>query len=190
MRIPVNVNEIVKATKMFQDQRDTAIKIGIYIDPTAPDELISDITTSFVPLTSRARVLVEVLETGHTPKVDTSFDAVVVIAGLTDVSSPPISRARDLAIPALVVSQAGYRQDLALRFGVGILDVFTALDNPNLSVQIGDWFAESMKEKRMALAANFMSMRRGIAIELIKPLRCRMVSSAGLCLSLGLICPL
>jgi uncharacterized protein (DUF697 family) len=84
-----------------------------------------------------------------------------------DMARSLMAAARERELPVLVIVQEGLRRDAADAYGMSILDVASGRKEDLLTGQVAGWFAENLKEHRIALAADFAFMRPALANAII-----------------------
>jgi len=168
--IPVDVRDLVKSGSQIQDERERPVRVAVFVEVDAPDDLIEAVRAAFHPYTANAKIHVEVAEPGVQLIVDPAVDAVVGVAGSGRAGlAPQLATARERAVPTVAI---GIAQDSAL--------LATALDHPYgdtrarmdaaelVEDDLGEWLVEHVPSKRLAFAANFAFMRRAVALESVK----------------------
>jgi len=161
--LPVQPFDVFKMAKSYLGMRDEGLRLGLFIDPRLSDEFIADLMSIFEPAESKTRVFVHVLSDEMNLGEQVSYDALIVVLLQPDMAHMLVATARELELPVLVVVQEGLRRDAAEVYGMSILDVASARKEDLLIGQVATWFAENLKEHRIALAADFAFMRPALA---------------------------
>lgn len=176
MDFPVNPMEILKQGKSFVEEKSRKVAVGLFIDPSASDDLIEAVRTTLIPQTPTARVFTEVIGSNTTLRnqriAEMTFCVFVlgteVSAARQDEIAARVSVATDADCPVALVTMGGSKTDLAKRYGVSILNIVLISQANELADELARWAAEEVKEERLALAANFVFMRHAIATEYVK----------------------
>jgi len=161
--LPVQPFEVLKMAKSYVGMREESLRLGLFVDPRLDDDFLDGLIQLFKPAEERARVFVHVLSEGLSLGGQVSYDALVLIVQRPDLAQALVRQAGELGLPVLVVVQEGLRRDAAQAYEMSILDVASARGMERLSGQIAVWFAENLKDHRIALAADFVFMRPTLA---------------------------
>lgn len=170
MRLPIDVADLVKSGSQIQKEREKAVRIAVFVEADAPDELVDAVRSALRPHTANARLHIEVVEPGTRLIVDPSSDAVVGVCGSCGASfADSLAEARERAVPVVAIALAEEAAVTADTLVHPYRDTLTDLDPQRLvEVDLGDWLTERVQGKRLALAANFAFMRRAVAVEHVR----------------------
>jgi len=171
MAMPVDIKELVRSGTRLREDREKPVHLVVSIEPDAPDALIDALRIHLRPVTSGARVTVEVVEDRASHPLQ-GADALIAVAGS---GSAPLRQALDAAayarIPRVVVSLgAGPTVDhLADALGQPLADILVGEDAVDVvGERLARWLADEISSKRIALAHNFAFMRRAVAEEAVR----------------------
>jgi uncharacterized protein (DUF697 family)/ribosomal protein S9 len=167
---PVDVRDYVKTGKQVEEKRDEPVRIAIFVEPDAPDALVSAVEREFRPYTANALLHVEVAEPGTILTVDSSSDVVIALvgSGRTGIAEQ-IQRARERAIPTVAMALAESSAAVADTIKHPYRDTIAHPDPVELiEDDLGEWLVERVPDKRLAMASNFRFMRRAVAVEAVK----------------------
>ncbi len=170
MRLPIDVFDTVRSGTQIQKEREKPVRIAVFVEFDAPDELVESVREHLRPASAGARLHIEVAEPGTKLMVDPSADAVVGIAGSGKGGlSESLAAARERAVPTALVALAEDRDGVARRFDHPLLDTL-ANEDPSeaVALELGDWLSMRIPAKRLALAHNFAFMRRAVALEHVR----------------------
>lgn len=170
MRLPVDVRDLMHSGSQLQEERERPVRIAVFVEIDAPEELVDAVQSRFRPYTANAVLHIEIAEAGTKLIVDPSADAVLCLIGAGGASiAGSLAEARERAVPALALSIAEDSMALADALGHPYRDT---LANPDvihlMDIELGEWLVERLPSKHLALAHNYEFMRRAVAIERVK----------------------
>lgn len=170
MRLPIDVRDIIRSGSEMQEEREKPIRIAVFVEMDAPEQLLNVVQSRFRAFTANAYLHVEVAEAGTRLTVDSSADAVVCLIGSGGKSiAESLVDARERAVPAAALAISEDSMAVADRIGHPYRDTFADLDEVRLvDLELGEWLVDRMVSKRLALAHNFEFMRRAVSVEYIK----------------------
>lgn len=168
MSLPVQPMNILKQAKSYLGMRDEELKIGLFLDPRASDEVIDLVVRLFEPSSSNTRVFVHVINEDMTLSDHVSYHAMVFVMQQADMAASLVAQSANQELPTLVLVEEGLRSEAAAAFGLSILDIASARKPDLLVSQTATWFAENLSEHRMALAKDFAFMRPALAADTIQ----------------------
>lgn len=171
MAMPIDIKDLVRSGTRLREDREKPVHLVVAIEPDAPDALIDVLRTHLRPVTTGARVTVEVVEDRASHPLQ-SADALIAVAG---GGTAPLRQALDAAayarIPRVVVALGGGPtvDDLADALGQPLADILVGDDASDVvSDRLARWLADEISSKRLALAHNFAFMRRAVAEEAVR----------------------
>ncbi|MBK5211790.1 MAG: hypothetical protein JJE36_05725 [Coriobacteriia bacterium] len=177
-KLPVNPGEVIKQGKLFKEQGEKQISIGLLVDPLASDEMIAIVSSLLTPQTLRCRVVTRVIGTDTIgPHSTSKYDFIVcVLSTPKDGATQDYSEALiglvgkivDSRRKLMIVTTSIDAESVAEHFRVSILDIVDGSNREACSQDIARWCAEEMSDIRLALAVNFPFMRESVATEFIK----------------------
>ncbi|MDZ4064120.1 MAG: hypothetical protein U1E22_05565, partial [Coriobacteriia bacterium] len=169
MRLPIDVRDLMKAGSKIRETREKTVRIAVFVELDAPDELIEVVRDRFHPFTAGARLHIEVVEPGVELLVDSAADALIAVvgSGRTGIARQ-LEIARERAVPTLVVALSECVGPVADILGHPYRDTLVSMDPEELvDEKLGEWLVDRIPAKRLALAHNFAFMRRAVAIEAV-----------------------
>lgn len=166
--IPVDVTELMNTGQRVRDEREQPVRLAVFIDVAAPDELVVAIEEALRPGTANARITADVVKPGETSTADSHADAVIGLVGPDDTISSTLRAARESYAPTVAVAVAPHRESVAGRIQNPIVDTVVGDDADEAVSALGHWLADRLEGKKLALAANFGFMRRAIAEDAVK----------------------
>lgn len=170
MRLPIDVRDLVKAGSKIQETREQTVRIAVFVELDAPDELIEVVRDRLHPYTAGARLHIEVVEPGVDLLVDSAADALIAVvgSGRTGIAGQ-LDAARERAVPTVAIALAEEVGPVADVLGHPYRDTLVSTDAAELvDEELGEWLVDRIPAKRLALAHNFAFMRRAVAIEAVK----------------------
>lgn len=170
MRLPVDPRDLMRSGSQLQEERERPVRIAVFVEMDAPEDLIATVQSRFRPYTANAVLHVEVAEPGTKLIVDPSADAVICLIGSGGASiAGSLAEARERAVPAAALVIAEESTASAELLGHPYRDTLSNLDAVHLvDIELGEWLAERLHTKHFALAHNYVFMRRAVAVERVK----------------------
>ena len=105
MQLPVNISEVLKIATDMKEAENTPVSVSIFIDDTAPGDLIGFVRSLFTSSGAHTRVTISYLEAGEqTLELKGTEDAVVIIAGEDPDVGACAEYVRGQSIPCMVVT--------------------------------------------------------------------------------------
>jgi len=168
--LPVDVRDLVKSGSQINEERERPVRVAVFVEIDAPDELIEVVRQELHPHTANASIHVEVAEPDVELLVDSTADVVIGVAGSGHAGlAPQLAAARLRAVPTVVIAQAEDPVLIATALEHPFRDTLAGLDSHELVVdELGEWIVERIPAKRLAFAANFAFMRRAVALESVR----------------------
>lgn len=168
MKLPIDIRDLMTSGAKLRAEREKPVRIAVYVDVDAPDELVNAVQAALLPQTSGARLHVEACAPGEALLVDDASDAVVAIAGPGTTLVRSLALARDRFVPTVVLALGEPSDGVSLRLAHPLLDTHADDDADAVVRALGTWLADRVSAKRLALAANFAFVRRAVAEESVK----------------------
>lgn len=169
--LPVDVRDLLKAGKRLGQDRELPVRIAIFIEVDAPDDLIDALRSRLRPHTPGATLQIEVIEPGKTAALTGVTDAVVIAAGSGTAGiaqAISIPRSASVATVVLALGDDAARDALADALLQPLGDMIVADDVDDVMDGLAGWLADRLGSKRLALAHNFPFVRRAVAEEAVK----------------------
>ena len=184
MQLPVDVKALIDEATDIKAARDTPLSVSVYIDDTAPADLVAHVRGAFASTASTVRMTISYLDRSFMPQA--GDDIAIVVAGDSAKVGAAAKAIRAVGAPAMVVALSpaavGTRAEAA---GCAIpdgdlispsegdegreepfeLDDAAALD---LDTRMGRWIVAVCREKRLAFAIAFPFMRRPLALDSVQ----------------------
>lgn len=168
MKLPLDIRDLMKTGAAAREQREQPVRIAVFVDVEAADELVDAVKAALHPATGRALLHVEAAVAGEVLKPARTVDAVVALAGPGDTLARSLAVARELLVPTVVVALGDERDPVSHRLNQPLLDTLVRPDAEKVIDDLGAWLADRLSAKRLALAANFAFVRRAVAHEAVK----------------------
>lgn len=164
MRLPVDIPDLMRSGGKIREAREQAVRIAVFIEEDAPDELVDAIKATLYPETANARIHVDVVSAELILTVDSLADAVVAVVGSGSLLPKSLTAVRDRGVPCAALVLSPDREVWARLLGHPVRDVLGDTDPLHLvRTDLGAWLADRLDSKKLALAANFEFMRRVVA---------------------------
>ena len=168
MKLPIDIRDIMNTGTRFREDREKQVRLAVFVDIDAPDDLVDAVRLALLPQTGTAMLHVEVCSPGEALLIDPGADAVIALTGPGATLERSLSSAREKFVPTVVLALRETTLEVSHRLSQPVLDTITA-ENPADAVHaLGRWLAERVNGKRLALASNFTFMRRAVAEESVK----------------------
>ena len=168
MKLPLDIRDLMTSGAKLRAERETPVRIAVFVDVEAPDELVDAVQSALHPQTSGARLHVEACAPGEALLVDDASDAVVAITGPGSTLARSLEAARDRFVPTIVLALGEHADDVSVRLSHPLLDTHADKDTDAVVRALGTWLADRVSAKRLALATNFSFVRRAVAEESVK----------------------
>ena len=170
MALPVNVRDIMSSSSKIKAEREEPVRIELWIEADAPEPLVTEIRALLVPETSAARLHLGIVEPGLVFVPDPMADLVIGVVGSGRAIPQSLLSAREHNMPtAAVVWTDASALEWSQVLGHPLRDTLAGPDREHLlRTVLGDWLADNIHGKRLALANNFAFMRSAIALEAVK----------------------
>jgi uncharacterized protein (DUF697 family) len=171
MPLPVDVRDLMRSGTRLTEERERPVRIAVFVEVDARDELISAVQAALRPRTAAASLHVDVAEPDAVPALGPATDVVIAIAGSgTAGLYRALEAPRRAQTPVVVVSVGGegHAEALADALAQPTADIVVSEDAAAAVERLGAWLADALGSKRLALAHNFAFMRRAVAEDAIK----------------------
>ncbi len=105
MQLPVNVSEVLKIATDMKEAETTPIAVAIYIDDTAPGDLVGFVRSLFTSSNAHTRVTIGYIDSGvESIALKGEEDAVVILAGDAECVGACAAFSRSQNVPCMVVT--------------------------------------------------------------------------------------
>jgi len=170
VRLPIDIREITSAGERAREERERPLRIAILIEPDAPEPLVQAAREHIRPATSAAKLQIEVVTPDTQVVLGGDLDAMVALIGSgSDAMARAVASSRDAYVPTVALGLGDDRDALARHLSHPLLDTLVDPEPEHLVThRLGDWLADRVSGKRLALANNFAFMRRATAEESVK----------------------
>lgn len=171
MALPFDVRDLMKSGSRFMEERSQPVRLTVFVEVDAPDELIDAVREQLRPTTAAASLAVEVAEPGKPPAVAQGSDVVIALAGsgtagLYDALDTP----RRMRLPLAVVALGDYSREQALADALRqpTADLLVKDTAAEAVERLGAWLSDNVASKKLAMAHNFAFMRRAVAEDAVR----------------------
>jgi uncharacterized protein (DUF697 family) len=170
MALPVNIRDIMSSGSRIREEREKPVRLAVWVERDAPESLVNAVRGALLPQTANAKLRIDVVQPGVQLPLDPLADAVIGLVGGGKVIGGALASARDANIPAVaVVWTEASAEEWGHALGHPTRDVLVDGDPEHLvDKELGEWLAENLSGKRLALANNFSFMRRAVAVESVQ----------------------
>ncbi|MDP2300109.1 MAG: DUF697 domain-containing protein, partial [Actinomycetota bacterium] len=171
MPLPVDVRDLMKSGTRLVEERERPVRLAVIVEVDAADELISAVQAALRPKTAAATLQIELAEPGKPPALVPGTDVVIALvgsggAGLVEALEGP--RRMQLQVVAVSLGAEGRADALSDALSQPTGDLVVAESPEQAVASLGDWLADALGSKRLALAHNFVFMRRAVAEDAVK----------------------
>jgi uncharacterized protein (DUF697 family) len=168
MRLPIDIREIMNSGTKLREDRERPVRVAVFVDVEAPEELVESVRAALHPQTGSAMLHVEACAPGEALLIDPTADAVIALAGPGSTLARSLASAREKFVPTVVLALGDGASEVARRLDQPILDTIVAPDAEQVVRSLGSWLVDRVSTKRLAMATNFAFMRRAVSEEHIK----------------------
>lgn len=171
MALPLDVRDLMKSGSRFMEERSLPVRITVFVEVDAPDELIQAVRSHLRPATAMASLQIEVAELGATPAIAPGADAVIALAGTGNVGlREALASARRLRVPVVVAAlgDSSHESDLVGALQQPTSDVIVRAEAADAVERIGLWLSDNVASKKLAMAHNFAFMRKAVSEDAIR----------------------
>lgn len=105
MQIPVDVKAVLQEALDVDAARQTPISVSVYIDATAPDEVVAHTRSLFASAAVHARITITYLG-GISMYINPADDMACIIAGKDSTVGNSAQQLRDAGIPVMIVTNS------------------------------------------------------------------------------------
>jgi uncharacterized protein (DUF697 family) len=171
MALPFDVRDLMKSGTRFMEERSQPVRLTVFVEVDAPDELIEAVRTQLRPSTAAASLQVEVAELGKPPVVAPGSDVVVALAGSGNAGlQEALASPRQQRLPLAIVALGDYQRELVLADALRqpTADLLVKETPADAVERLGAWLSDNLASKKLALAHNFAFMRKAVAEDAVK----------------------
>ncbi len=187
MQLPVDIDELINAVTDVNAAREVELAVSVYVDETAPAELVAHVRGAFASTEPTVRMALSYLDRTFVPQQ--GDDIAIVVAGDSQKVGAAAKALRAVGVPVMVVTlspaevaaraeKAGSEvpegdivspweegDEAAPVAGHAEFDDEAALA---LDDRMGRWIVAVCREKRLAFAIAFPFMRRPLARDAVQ----------------------
>ena len=189
MNFPIDIKAVLDAMGADEQARSMPIRVHVYLDPYAPDDLVNAAIAATKTSAAHATVFYDVYPPAHALP-DAAADMALLVAGSGEDTGKLYAGLHAVGVPtAIFAANASTLVKDARAFGISIAheDVIAvpselpsqAADDDSpfmlnaeeaaaLFYRLGEWITGTFKDKRLAFAYAFACVRRPLALESVK----------------------
>lgn len=168
MNLPIDIRDVMRSGSKLREDRERPLRIAVFVDVDAPEEVVEAVRVALQPQTSGAMLHIEVCSPGEALLVDPGADAVIALAGPSTTLERSLGGAREKFVPTVVLALGESLLEVSHRLSQPVLDTISADSAEAVVRALGSWLADRVGGKRLALAHNFVFVRRAVAEGSIK----------------------
>lgn len=106
MNLPLDIPALLRAATDIDAARHTPLAVSVYIDETAPGDVVGHVRSAFASAGARTRVTLGYLEEGVLPEPYGADDMAVIVAGESPSIGEAAAAVRGAGIPVMVATAA------------------------------------------------------------------------------------
>lgn len=183
MQLPIDVTALRKEASNIEEARETELAVSVYIDESAPSDLVAHVRNAFASTVPNVRMTVTYLDSSFFPHPNDDF--AVIVAGDSLVIGASAAAVRAVGVPVMVVTtcpgivgSTAQEENNAIPDGDMIAPVIeegqsepvelSELAGYELDERMGKWLISVIHDKRLALSIAFPFMRRAMARDAVQ----------------------
>lgn len=184
MQLPVDLTKLFDEITDIKSARETEISVSVYVDDTAPAELVAHVRGAFASTDPTVRFALSYLDRSFVPKE--GDDIAIVVAGSSAKVGAAAKVLHAVGVPAMVVTLSPAEVAARAESGGNAIpdgDIVSpceaeegasepiTLDDAAaeaLDDRMGSWIVSVCREKRLAFAIAFPFMRRPLARDAVQ----------------------
>lgn len=194
MQLPVDVKALLSAATDIESAKNTPLSVSVYIDDTAPGDVVGHVRNAFASAGAHTRVTIGYLDDGRLTPHETD-DMAVIVAGVAEHVGACARELRAAGVPAMVATTCpALVRDMAAAMSNAIPegdlvapeapagaeaqaaeaagdDEPIALDDAaraSLNKRMGEWILDACSGKKLAFALAFPFVRNPLSIDVVK----------------------
>ncbi len=133
MNLPLDIPALIRAATDIDSARNTPLAVSVYLDETAPGDVVGHVRSAFASAGARTRVTLGYLEEGVAPEPYGADDMAVIVAGTSPFIGEAAAAVRAAGIPVMVATTSPHA-------------VAAAAEAAGFPIPEGDLVAPSMTE--------------------------------------------
>lgn len=192
MQLPVDVKAVIDEATNIDEARETPLSVSVYIDETAPGDVVARVRAAFASKSAHARVSLVYLD-GRPFAPFVGDDMAVIVAGLSPEVGAHADELRAAGVPVMIATslptlvkdiadaqghplpQADIvapdvpRDARALPASAGSSEPYVLDERAAASLdrRMGEWVIEACHDKRLAFALAFPFVRRPLSVDAV-----------------------
>lgn len=184
MQLPVDVKALIDEATNIKAAQATELSVSVYVDETAPAELIAHVRSMFASTSPTVRMMLSYLDRNFYPNAED--DIAVIVAGDSAKvgAAAKVLRAANVPVMVATLSPAAVAERaiaggcdipegdiVAPTEGIeGAEEPYELNDATTASFddRVGSWIVAVCREKRLAFAVAFPFMRRSLARDAVQ----------------------
>lgn len=104
MNLPLDIPALLRAATDIDAARNTPLAVSVYLDETAPGDMVGHVRSAFASAGARTRVTLGYLDDGALPEPYGADDMVVIVAGESPRIGEAAAHVRGAGIPVMVAT--------------------------------------------------------------------------------------
>lgn len=104
MNLPLDIPALLRAATDIDAARNTPLAVSVYLDETAPGDVVGHVRSAFASAGARTRVTLGYLDDGALPEPYGADDMVVIVAGESPRIGEAAAHVRGAGIPVMVAT--------------------------------------------------------------------------------------
>ena len=106
MNLPLDIPALIRAATDIDAARNTPLAVSVYLDETAPGDVVGHVRSAFASAGARTRVTLGYLDDGALPEPYGADDMAVIVAGASPRIGEAAAHVRAAGIPVMVATTA------------------------------------------------------------------------------------
>lgn len=180
MNLPLDIPALLKAATDIDEARNTPLAVSVYIDETAPGDVVGHVRSAFASAGAKTRVTIGYLDDNLLAEPYGADDMAVIVAGDSPRIGEQAAHIRGAGIPVMVATTAPRAVAAAAEaagWPVPEGDIVAPnMTNPTpfgdaaraLDRRMGEWIIAACKDKRLAFALAFPFVRRPLSLDAVR----------------------
>ena len=104
MNLPLDIPALLRAATDIDAARNTPLAVSVYLDETAPGDVVGHVRSAFASAGARTRVTLGYLDDGALPEPYGADDMAVIVAGESPRIGEAAAHVRGAGIPVMVAT--------------------------------------------------------------------------------------
>ena len=184
MQLPVDVKALIDEATDIKAAQATELSVSVYVDETAPAELVAHVRSVFASTSSNVRMALSYLDNNFYPQAED--DIAVIVAGDSAKVGAAAKVLRAAGVPVMVATlspEAVAERAIAGECEIPEGDIVAPVEGlggagepyelndeamASFDDRMGSWIVAVCREKRLAFAVAFPFMRRSLARDAVQ----------------------